>query len=191
MEVNRLVLRVLLSLAAAPAAAETPGPFRNPEAAIDPAAVLLARDDELHGAAIGWRFSVADAVVEAKRGGLPLVYVSSRRHCGYCNMLVNETLVCAAVNRFAGRAVFVLAEETDPATAQLDDVLGIEKVPSISVLDLSGDVAEEVLRMQGLIGAAELGRALGEALAQLGAAPPLGNGINASRAPLIPSACRG
>lgn len=96
-----------------------------------PRQVLAPANQEVFAARIGWHVNESvTALGKAFNANKLTVLVIGETGCRWCAWLVREVLPCAAINRFAGRAVFAYSEPSqDPAARAVGEVMKIKRYP--------------------------------------------------------------
>lgn len=117
----------------------------------DPTQVLAPVDAEVPKVWIGWYVNrVIDAFRQAIDLNKPLVLVVAEGWCDYCVNLAYNSLRCAAVDRFAGDAVFAYSFPTaDKGAVSIAGSLKIERYPTITVLEPESRLLLERGRING------------------------------------------
>jgi len=113
---------------------------------------------------IGWYINTSiDAFRAAIEQSKPLVLVLGDSYCArVCLPLIQQALRCPAVNRLAGSAVFAYGMPSrDKGAMAIGSIsLGIEKVPTITVLEPEARMLLERGRINGFFEAGKLGEHL-------------------------------
>jgi hypothetical protein len=118
---------------------------------------------EIPNVRIGWYINASiDAFRRAIEQNKPLVLVLGDSYCSrYCLQLIQQALRCPAVNRFAGSAVFAYSMPSrDKGAVAIEGSLGIEAVPTLTVLEPEARMLLERGRVNGFFGATKLGEHL-------------------------------
>ena len=106
-------------------------PPPQPALSPTPGQVLAPADEEVFAGRIGWH--VNDSATAFKHGLAKdklTVLVLGKPGCRWCTWLVREVLPCAAIDRFAGRAVFAYSEPSDDAAARaIAQAMNIRRYP--------------------------------------------------------------
>ena len=106
-------------------------PPPQPSPAPTPRQVLAPADAEVFAGRIGWH--VNDSTAAFNRGLAKdklTVLVLGESNCRWCTWLVREVLTCAAIDRFAGRAVFAYSEPSnDDAARAIAQAMNIRRYP--------------------------------------------------------------
>jgi hypothetical protein len=125
-------------------------------------------------ARIGWYVDrTADAQRDAAARGLPLVLVLSPARCEDCRDFERNVLACAAINRFAGEAVFVLANPSrDPAARALGAAQKVLGYPATLMFDPDAPSLDALVRLEGYLPAGNLSLFLLDALPSHGRGLP-------------------
>lgn len=124
------------------------GAISAPRSEAAPLFNLPPIDRAVPGARIGWAVDERAAVIAARDDGKPLVMLSMAANCGWCKDLARDTLRCPSFNALAGKAHFLIVDQTDdPLTRSLD----IKLWPSISVLKVSNQGITELRRIIGMV----------------------------------------
>lgn len=129
--------------------------------------LALGPDKTVTHERIGWYVDrTADAQKRATELGQPLVLVLSPARCEDCRALEHDVLACPAINRFAGHAVFALANPSrDPLARSLMGALKIATYPAVLLLDPKRLDAEPRVQIEGYVPAGNLSLYLRERLA--------------------------
>lgn len=153
---------------AAPSANATSQP--DPDAPVEPASVLFDQPAEIPATRIGWHIDDFEAAyMHAVREKKPLVYIATADWCKWCNRMVNLALVCPAVNRLAGQAVFLISDgRRDSLAARAEEALEVENYPTLSVLHPDPDRIREQGRLTGYFDAETLSSHLTRLLSEMG-----------------------
>ena len=111
---------------------------------------------------IGWHINRSvDAFRQAIDENKPLVLVLAGDWCEHCVSLATDSLRCAAVDRYAGDAVFAYSfPENDTVARTIGSNLNITAVPTITVLEPESRMLIERGRINGLFEASVLGEHL-------------------------------
>lgn len=129
---------------------------------------------------IGWYVDrTTDAQQRAAELGQPLVLILSPARCEDCRELERDVLACPAIDRFAGHAVFALANPSRDALAR--SIMGTLKVttyPAILMIDPANPGAAPRVHVEGYLSAGNLSLYLHERMAIADATlPSLDDGV--------------
>jgi len=154
----------------------------NPANAQDEARANLAvgADKTVAHERIGWYVDrTTDAQKQARELGRKLVLILSPSRCEDCRELERDVLACPAINRFAGHAVFALANPSRDALAR--SIMGTLKVaiyPAILMIDPANPGAAPLVHVEGYLSAGNLSLYLHERMAIADAGlPSLDDGV--------------
>jgi len=118
---------------------------------------LYGVDEGILGLRIGWHFDTIEAYEASVDKSLPLFLVLHNSLCKWCWEMVDKSLTCPSLNRFAGRAVFAIADTAaDAAADSVADSLGITRVPAVTLLASQADGLQELGRFHGFMTGDEL-----------------------------------
>jgi hypothetical protein len=150
---------------AAPTPLTKPFPARVRFEDVDWLAALPAPSDEVPGVRLGWYLnSVVGALEAAINLNRPLVVVIGERSCDECVRLA-KALRCAAVERFAGDAVFAYSfPSRDLSAVSIAGALKVDAYPTVTVLEPESRMLIERARINGRFDATTLGNHLEEIL---------------------------
>ncbi len=135
------------------------GGAKPPIEGFDPTRVFAPTDAEVAKVWIGWYVNRSiDAFRKAIDENKPLVLVVAEGWCKYCVNLAYDSLRCAAVDRFAGDAVFAYSfPTTDNGARSIAGSLKVDAYPTIVVLEPESRLLLERGRINGYFDANRIG----------------------------------
>lgn len=138
---------------------------------------LYGVGEQIDGVRIGWYINdTITGFKEAVDKNVPLVLIFFDPSCSYCWDTV-DAMTCPMVNRFAGAAVFAIANpEADKAAKAIEGSLEIKKKPTISVILPESRMLLEIGRINGYFPGNKLSEHLTTIAAEKGRQEDLGGG---------------
>ena len=123
---------------------------------------------QIPGVWIGWYVNRSiDAFRAAIDKNQPLVLVLGEDWCSYCTRLIQDSLRCPAVQRYAGDAMFAYSVASlDKGASAIAHSLNIDAWPTITVLEPEARMLLERGRINGYFEASKLGEHLDTVLYQ-------------------------
>jgi thiol:disulfide interchange protein len=99
---------------------------------------------EAPASSIAWRADFEAATAEAKASDKPVLLVFSASWCPPCNAMKHDVWPDAAVSQLVNRGFVPLyVDVDDPANADVARRYGIRGIPTVLVIDASGDVVKQ------------------------------------------------